>query len=235
MGLPNLNLSPQLFYERRYFETVAAHRLDAEYFQPKYYMLLDALREKGRAALLGDVLSHCGRGEQPIYDDGGEVAVINTSNLGRHFLDSEFARTKRESWLTQPKAQLRKHDVLLYSTGAYIGRTNILLDDLDAIGSNHVTIIRPTGRCNPTYLALFLNSAAGLMQTERHAHGSAQREIYPQDISRFTVWLPEAEQQDKLASLVVKGYAARQESQRLLADAKRMVEDMILTGGASNA
>lgn len=230
LGLADLALSPQPFYKRRHSETVAAHRLDAEYFQPRYYKLLDALRRKGGSVPLGEVLSRCGRGEQPVYDDAGEVAVVNTSNLGRCFLDCDFARTTRESWMAKPKAQLNKHDVLLYSTGAYIGRTNIFLDDLDAVGSNHVTIIRPTSRCNPTYLALFLNSPAGLMQTDRLAHGSAQREIYPEDILRFTVWLPEARQQDELAGLIAKGYAARQESRRLLADAKRMVEAMILAG-----
>jgi hypothetical protein len=43
LGLGDLDLSPTLFYERPFWKTQQAARLDAEFFQPKYYRLLEKL------------------------------------------------------------------------------------------------------------------------------------------------------------------------------------------------
>jgi len=120
------------------------------------------------------------------------------------------------------------------STGAYVGRTNAYLEDAEAIGSNHISIIRPdTKICNPVYLALFLNSPAGLMQTDKRASGSAQREIYPQDIVKYDVFIPEKnnkpdlEWQEKLAVKIIQAYEAKNQAKQKLQEAKELVEGEI--------
>ena len=229
LGLGELEVSPTLFYERDFSEAQQARRLDAEYFQPKHYALIDALRQTGKSQLLGDVVTHCERGLQPQYDEDGDVAVVNTKHMGTQFLSGDFERCSHESWTEQKRARLKQYDVLVYSTGAYLGRTNCWLGDETAIGSNHVTIIRPNGKCNPVFLALFMNSRAGLMQADRRAHGSAQREVYPNDLRAYTVWLPSVEKkQEKLAQMVLDAKETRDESRRLLEKAKAMVERAVL-------
>ena len=227
LGLEHLSFPSPLFYERKYSESQEAVRVDAEYFQPKYYRMIEAIQATGEVTRLGDMVSHCERGFQPEYVEDGEVAVINTKHLGRQFLCGEYEHCTLDVWNRQKRAQLRKWDVLFYSTGAYIGRTNCLLEDIRAIGSNHVTIIRPKEECNPVYLALFMNSAAGLMQADRFGHGSAQREVYPDDIKNFTLWLPDIKRQEEFAEMVVQAHAKREESKQLLDEAKRLVEEAI--------
>ena len=227
-GLGDLNLLPTLFYESRFFEIRQAVRLDAEFFQPKYYALIDAILRTGKGRSLGEIVTHCERGLQPQYQDDGEIAVVNTKHMGTQFLSDDFERCSHVAWTKQKKARLKQYDVLFYSTGAYIGRTNCWLSDEKAIGSNHVTIIRPNSECNPVYLALFMNSEAGLMQADCHAHGSAQREVYPNDLRAYTVWLPPMKKQEKLAKMVLDAKADRDESHRLLEEAKRMVEEAVL-------
>lgn len=228
LGLGELDLSSTLFYERDFYEAQQAARLDAEFFQPKHYALVDAIHQTGKGRLLADLVSHCERGLQPQYDDEGDVAVVNTKHMGTQFLSGDFERCSNKTWTKQKKAQLKQYDVLFYSTGAYIGRTNCWLGDEAAIGSNHVTIIRPTDECNPVYLALFMNSLVGLMQADRLAHGSAQREVYPNDLQAYTVWLPPMKKQASLAQMVLDAKAARDESHHLLEEAKRMVEEAVL-------
>ncbi len=230
LGLADLDLSPSLFYERPFSEAQESARLDAEFFQPKFYRIIKAIEKTKQAVRLGDILAYCERGLQPKYVDDGEVAVVNTKHMGTQFLSTEFESCTLETWELQKKARLNKYDVLLYGTGAYIGRTNCFLEDIKAIGSNHVTIIRPKNECNPVYLSLFLNSIVGLMQSDRHAHGSAQREIYPNDIREFTLWLPQRKVQDEMAEMIIKAHTARDESCRLLDEAKAMVEKAVLRG-----
>jgi hypothetical protein len=228
LGLSDLALSPHLFYTRAYSDALAAGRMDADYFGPAHDQLTRAIGRTGQAAALGDVLEACQRGQQPTYAEGGDVPVITTKHMGPSFLGDGRDWTTREAWDRQSKARLRKYDVLLYGTGAYIGRTNVFLDDGDTLASNHVTIIRPTPECDPVYLALFLNSKAGLIQADRHAHGSAQRELYPDDIRSFAIWRPDMPVQRGLADMVLDAHAARQASSRLLEEAKRMVEHFVL-------
>ena len=64
----------------------AAHRLDAEYFQPKYGQLLTHLRRTRQARPLGDLTEHLGRGRQPRYVDAGPVLVINSRHVGKRHI-----------------------------------------------------------------------------------------------------------------------------------------------------
>jgi hypothetical protein len=71
------------------------------------------------------------------------------------------------------------------------------------------------------------------MQAERWASGSGQREIYPDDIARFIVYLPSMEFQQHIADLVTQSWQARQKATKLLEEAKKKVEG-IIDGAASN-
>jgi len=228
LGMKDLDLSPMLCFEQTFLETQYANRLDAEFYQPAYYRLLEAIERTNQNIKLGEILECCGRGLQPKYDREGDVLVVNTKHMSRQFLFGNYERTNKVSWERQKKARLNQFDVLFYSTGAYIGRTNCWLENTTAIASNHVTIMRPNKLCNPIYLSLFLNSPAGLLQTDRHAHGSAQREIYPDDIRDFTLWLPPEPKQENLAQLILNAKYARDNSLRLLEEAKQLVEKAIL-------
>ncbi len=230
LGFGELDLSPTLFYNRGFSETQQVARLDAEFFEAKYYALIEAIRKTGKGRLLGGIVAHCERGLQPEYDAEGEVAVVNTKHMGRQFLSDDFERCSLAAWMKQKKARLKPYDVLFYSTGAYIGRANCWFGDEKAIGSNHVTIIRPSAECNPVYLSLFMNSRVGVMQAERLAHGSAQREVYPSDLRAYTVWLPSMKKQEEMGQMVMDSKAALDESRRLLGEAKRLVEEMVLSG-----
>lgn len=204
------------------------HRLDAEHFQLKYDKLIAHLKKTGRAKALGGITTYINRGLQPEYVEDGEIIVVNSQHLGRYLLNVEATeRTDRQFWNQNNRARLQKNDVLLYSTGAYVGRTNAWLVDQEGIASNHVTIIRPNASCNPLYLAVFLNSPAGLLQTEKWASGSGQREIYPEDIARFLIYLPSEKFQQQIADLVRQSYQARQKAKALLEEAKAKVEALI--------
>jgi type I restriction enzyme M protein len=228
----NLDLSPQLYYTMPFKKTKEANRLDAEHFQPKYERLLQHLASTGKSELLGNlVVQPVRRGLQPTYIEGGGVIVVNSKYVGRQFVNIEQAeRTDLEFWQGSIRAQARKCDVIINSTGwGTIGRANCILHDEKTLVDNHVAIIRPDKqRCNPVYLALYLNSNLGRMQTEKWLSGSSgQIEIYPSDIARYIVYLPLTEFQHRIADLVIRSWEARQKARQLLEEAKKKVENLI--------
>jgi restriction endonuclease S subunit len=232
-----LKKSSELFYTTEFIEAQKQRRFDAEYFQPKYKRLRLHLHKVG-AMQLSDFCSIPNRGVQPVYVENGEILVINSRHLGPTNIDiADTERTSLEFYSLQDtaKAILKQYDVLVYSTGAYVGRTNVYLDKKEGIASNHVTIIRPQESvCNPVYLALFLNSRLGIMQSEQFASGSAQRELYPNDLMQFLIYLPKNEKgaidlvwQKELADKVIQASKAKVEAQAILESAKKAVEDSI--------
>lgn len=228
VALDRLDLTQPKWWTVPLSQTQQVHRIDSDHFQPKYDSLIDHLKGTGKAKVLGGISPYIRRGLQPEYFADGNIVVVNSQHLGSQLLSIETTeRTNRHFWDDNKRSRLQKNDVLVYSTGAYVGRTNVWLEDQEGIASNHVTIIRPNDDCNPLYLAVFLNAPVGLLQTEKWASGSGQREIYPSDVARFLVYLPAFESQQQVADLVQQSYQARQKAHSLLEEAKTRVETLI--------
>ena len=206
------------------------HRLDAEHFQPKYDKLISHLKKTGRAKQIRDLLAEpIQKGVTPDYDPDGPIVAVNSQHLGRYCLNIEATdRTTEDFWKANRRAQIRQNDVMIYATGAYIGRTNAYLETTRALAGVDILLVRPTDVCNPLYLAVFLNALPGLMQSKSFASGSGQAHIYPEDVSRYWVYIPSEKFQQKVADLVQQSYQARQKAKALLEEAKVKVETLVM-------
>jgi restriction endonuclease S subunit len=76
-------------------------------------------------------------------------------------------------------------------------------------------------------MALVFQSIVGQFQTQQHARGSAQAELYPSDIDRFVVPLLDPTKQKAIGDLVRESLVKQQESRQLLEQAKARVEQLI--------
>lgn len=76
-------------------------------------------------------------------------------------------------------------------------------------------------------MAMVFQSVIGQFQTQKHARGSAQAELYPADIDKFVVPLLPSEKQREIGDLVRESLAQQRESARLLEQAKARVEQLI--------
>lgn len=204
-------------------------RLDAEYYQKKY----DILEKKIKSTTfkrIEEIRTDNYRGMQPVYIEDGEIDVINSKHILESSLDYErFEKTSSEYWDKQKRARVSKGDILTYTTGANIGRTQVYLSDKKALASNHVNILRLNGE-NPYYIGFVLNSVVGRLQTEKFSAGSAQAELYPKDIDEFIVPIIEKSLQEKIIDLFNDSFHLKKESEQLLDLAKRAVEVAIEEG-----
>ena len=204
-------------------------RLDAEHYQVKY----EELEERIKAVpykTIAEIQQFNARGVQPDYVEEGGISVVNSKHILEDGLDHDnFERTTEAFLSSNERAQIGYGDILIYTTGANIGRTQAYLRDNTGLASNHVNILRVKG-VNPIYLALVLNSLIGRMQTEKLCTGSAQAEIYPNDIEKFIVPILGETIQETIAAKVQKCFAMKTESKRLLNVAKTAVETAISKG-----
>jgi type I restriction enzyme S subunit len=231
LGLKDFKVKDDLFYVVNLSEIKSDHRADAEYFQPKYEKIFNYL--KCPIKTLEKITEFLNHAKQPPYIDNGEIPIITQKHLGRAFLNLEAiadpeTKFTNEEWLKKyPQYQLKAGDVLYYSVGAYIGKTNIVLEDLKVTVASFITIIRTTEEINPIYLTVVLNSIIGQLQSEKWQSATAQQYIYPKDIKNFKIPILPKPTQQKIADLVQKSHEARKKAKQLLEQAKRKVEELI--------
>ena len=211
-------------------------RLDPEFYQPKFENLEKHLKTIG-SMTIDQVCGFVNHGIQPPYFDGGTISVITQKEMTPIFLELESVKdyTDIGFYEENPDFQLKQRDVLLYSVGAYIGRCNILLDEIKAMAGSFVTILRTNENfVIPEYLALFLNSPAGIIQSRQQMRGTAQHYLYPRDIRKIQVFVPRDKKgkpdlvwQKKLADKVISANKAKTDAKKKLEEAKNLVEKEI--------
>lgn len=203
-------------------------RLDAEYYQVKYDELEDSIRTAKTCVSIQDIRTDNFRGLQPKYIEDGDLDVINSKHILEQTLDySNFEKTSNDYWEEQERARVFKNDILTYTTGANIGRTQVYLLDKRALASNHVNILRLKEGYNPFYIGFVMNSFVGRLQTEKLSAGSAQAELYPKDIDNFLIPIIDEVKQIEIAELIEQSFSLKKQSKHLLEVAKQAVEKAI--------
>ncbi len=225
IGLTDFEPSHELSNIKSFKESFGASgRLDAEYYQVKYDELEERIQQ-GSFEKIGDIRTENFRGLQPIYVEAGDLDIINSKHILEQALDyGNFERTSSDYWETQERARVFKNDILTYTTGANIGRTQVYLLDKKALGSNHVNILRLKDGYNPHYIGFVINSMVGRLQTEKLSAGSAQAELYPKDIDNFLIPIIDKDKQQQIADLVEESFSLKKQSEHLLEVAKQGVE-----------
>lgn len=233
---------PELFYVEELDSLNTAGRIDAEHFQPQYRRLRERLNNIG-AQKIGALCNSIAKGTQPDgYTDDGQVTVVKSKNVFGQGIDfAGCERTNLDAYSDVP-ARLSKGDVVVNATGfGTLGRAAFIPEREEKIvASVDLVILRLNEKMIlPEYATLFLNSPAGLAQSEMFQTGSSgQLHLYPQHIQEFLAYLPRNKNgsidlawQQKLADKVVAGSRAKQEAQAKLNEAKQLVEKAIEAAG----
>lgn len=204
-------------------------RIDAEYYQPKFDELEGAIKNLPHKTIK-EIRKDNYRGLQPEYVQDGTLDVINSKHILETTLDyKNFEKTSQDYWDFQDRARVYQYDILTYTTGANIGRTQTYLLDKPALASNHVNIIRLKEQ-DPSYVGFVLNSLVGRLQTEKRSAGSAQLELYPKDLDEFLIPILPSVVQSQIADKILKSFAFQNQSKELLEAAKTAVEIAIEQG-----
>jgi hypothetical protein len=230
LGLDRLDLRESLFNVRRVSEVQESHRADAEYYRRKYHNLLRYFDERPNETL-GQLATFSG-GATPLGADylGNGIPFLRIQNVGENRLvldDVVFIDRETHHGLLN-RSQLAPRDVLITITGR-IGTSAVVPDDLKAANTNqHIVRLRlKTRNINPYYLAAFLNSVGGKLQTEREAYGTTRDALPYYCLAKIRILKANEGLQKEIEQMVLKAAETSQDAKRLLAEAKGEVERLI--------
>jgi len=180
---------------------------------------------------LADVTTKIGSGATP---RGGEanyktsgVPLIRSMNVhfdgfradGLAYLDDEQATALKN-------VEVRSSDVLLNITGASIGRVTVAPQSMDGARVNqHVCIIRPDGRLDPSFLRWHLASPLKQRLINSVESGATRQALTKEKILGFEVPLPSVSEQQAVVAEIEKQFSRLDEAvaglQRVKANLKR--------------
>ena len=155
-------------------------RLDAEFFHPDYLEMKHQLEEISSRRLIDFQVKirHPKEIQRNYVDDG--VLFLRAQNVRPLSIDL----TSNPVYISEEDAErlqenmIRHKDILITRSGANAGQCAIYLENSDAISSSHTFIVK-SGKLNPFFLAIFLNTTHGKALIERGKYGSSQPEIAP--------------------------------------------------------
>jgi type I restriction enzyme M protein len=240
LGLKNWQPTEETVAVKSFAESfLFSGRLDAEYYQPKYdelYKKLETacLTKKWNLTELKNLSStfKYGTSEPFEYIEKG-VPFLRIADLQKYrFAEKDLKFISHEA--SQNQASVKTGDVLISRSGT-LGLAIVIPEDLNnAIYGSYFILTRPNQNLIiPSYLALYINSLVGKLQTEQANTGGIQTNLTIPVLEALSIIYPPLEIQQKLVDKVDQSYDAEDKSKQLLEIAKTAVEKAIETDEAT--
>jgi len=227
-GLKNWKPMCPLSFTKRFSDTRSADRIDAEYYQPKYDELREALESLDDHEHLGDLVAikKCLEPGSEAYQDNG-VPFIRVSNLTRFGISDDNQQFISDSLYGRLKVcQPQKGEILL-SKDATPGIAYYLSDAPERmVPSSGILRLRilDLQKTIPQYLTLVLNSLIVQKQIERDVGGSVINHWLVDSIRSCVIPLIGKEMQEEISHKIAQSFRKRKQSRDLLEIAKHGVE-----------
>jgi restriction endonuclease S subunit len=238
LGLDNLDLSTQKTYVANFSETVEGDRLDAEYFQPKYYRVLDAIKSTKPKEIIpfGILLDSITNGQTPLHHDlsQGDITFLTAEHIFdfRINYDSEKRVLNEHHQNKLKKTQLQENDILITIKGR-VGNAAVVKNLSKSVNINQdVALLRLQEKYHPYYISGFINSIFGKALTEQISTGQINPFLGLGKLQQLPIPIFETSCMDrigeKIQQKVNEAFQMQQEAENLLEQAKHRVEQMIL-------
>jgi len=226
LGLTDWKPKHQLTFVKNYSGTQEAQRFDAEYFQPKYEEIIEAVKKyKGGFVKLAEVAT-TKRGSlipDKFYTNEKGTPYIRGADFSSGFLSDDKLVYIDNSFKPCRETIAKKNDIVFALIGT-VGTSALIDEKFDrAFISNNIGKIS-VKNYNSFALQVLLHSIIGKLYFEKEQTQTAQPKISDKDIHNFILPLLN----DKIISEIETGYIESQKdkklSKSLLEIAKRGVE-----------
>jgi restriction endonuclease S subunit len=233
---------PELTEEKCFAQranAVRGGRLDSYHYLPRFTQGVAAFRG-GIFPLrpLEDLITSISGGSTPRgaqYPDKG-IPFLRIQNIADGAIDlSDVKYISPETHKEMKRSQLRPLDLLMTITGR-VGTCAVVPEDFgDGNINQHIVRMSVTAELDPCYAAEVLDSPVGRLQTERGVTGTTRIALDYPTILRIRIPVPPLGKQRDIAAEVrhwrKRAAVLQEEAERVVAEAKAEVEQMILGEG----
>lgn len=227
LGMDKLNLrkpvgNSAIFNAVGLSDTFSAGRIDAQCFTPSARFYENWLHAYGNCDRLSLLLEGMAKGRQQTEASKSTTDYCSIKHIsGRELVGA----SKCSSSHNTPLAEI--DDLLLAITGATIGKIGIVKRYPHLAFSGDLLRLRVKSEIEPHYLLVVLDHPLGQVQFNRRITGSTNGHLAPRDVGRVQVPRLKEDTERRISDLVKESLARQIESEKLLAQAKAHVEQVV--------
>ncbi len=226
LNLLDYKLKHSLSFEATAKDIKEVKRFDSEYFQPKYEEVISKVESyKNGWDFVKNQFSQNNfifKSDKDYYNYI-EISDINVSNGG---ISPNKVRT--EDLPANAKRKLNKGDLLISKVRPYRGAVSFIDFELEnLVGSGAFTVLREKTNYKKEVLMIFLRTSFIRNLLLRYNSGTSYPVIVDKDILDTKIPLIDIKLQKQISEKIKESYGLRKESEQLLEQAKRMVEEEI--------
>jgi len=230
LGLNNFNNEENLWAVVNASEIKKAQRMDAEYFQPKYKKLTDAIQKKG-AKLLREVIENVPAKFDPSVKPCENFKYIELSNIDSSIgVIDGFSEVSGKEAPGRAKRILKKGDVIVSSVEGSLGKVAITDNEQEGYLASTGFFQFRSKEILPEVLLALAKSIVFKMQLEKMCAGTILTAVPKESINEVFVPILSKSIQQKISDLVRRSHESRKKAKELLEEAKRKVEELIEKG-----
>lgn len=229
LGLKEFKPKYELSYTANLSQAFRVHRVDAEYFQPAYYEVIEKIKgcSNGYAHLLEYVKNIKPNLDPKKYPDKYfsyvELANIDTS-IG---IIHSVSKVIGEEAPSRARRILIQNDLIVSSVEGSLEKVALVDEEHDgSLASTGFFQFRTT-EILPQVLLVLSKSIVLQAQFKKECAGTILTAVPNDSLKRILIPILPSETQQKIAEIVKKSHKARRKAKELLEEAKRKVEEAI--------
>ena len=223
IGLADWNPERQPESVRSFSDVFSAGRIDAEYYQPEYDEILDAIRDySGGWDTLGNLVRLKDLNFEP--DDTAIYKYIELANIGANGEITDVLVAPGVGLPTRARRQVATGDVIVSSIEGSLGSIAMIDGEYDGALCSTGFHVVDSRTFNSETLLVLLKSVAGQLQLKKGCSGTILTAINKHEFRKVVLPKVTTEVQDEVQRMVKESAALRRHSRELLEYAKRAVE-----------
>ncbi|MBN2198210.1 restriction endonuclease subunit S [Candidatus Wolfebacteria bacterium] len=222
LGLMDWKPKHKLAFVKNFSATQEAERFDAEYFQPKYEEIIEAVKKyKGGFDIVKSQFEQNKKSFKKILDKEYQYIEIGSVNISDGSMEPMILCG--DELPANAKIKLQKNDVIVSKVRPYRGAIGIVGNE-NYIGSGAFTVLQENGVVNKETLFVFLRLKPLLDFSLKFNTGTSYPTITDEDILNFPLPKIDSRIQEEIKKKITEMYETKKLSKFLLEIAKRGVE-----------
>jgi restriction endonuclease S subunit len=223
LGLADWKPKHRLTFVKNFSETQKAERIDAEYFQPKYEEIIEAVKKyKGGFDKLENLVKIKDKNFTP--KDHEQYKYIELANISSNGEINGYTENLGSELPSRARRKVQKGDLIISSIEGSLESIALITEDWkNALCSTGFFVIN-SDKINPETLLVLLKTKIGQLQLKRGCKGTILTAIGKEEISKIVLPKIDSKVQEEIKEKVAEMYDMKKLSTSLLEIAKRGVE-----------
>ena len=223
LGLKDWQPEHELTFVKNFSDTQRAERIDADYFQPKYDQIIDAIKNYlGGWDTLENQVQVKDTNFNPVSET--EYKYIELANIGSSGEITGCMVEQGENLPTRARRKVAAGDAIVSSVEGSLDSIALITEEYDnALCSTGFHVVQ-SDMLNSKVLLVLLKSSVGQLQLKKGCSGTILTAINKDEFSKIAVPKIKVEKQTEIQEKVLESFRLRQQSKDLLEHAKRAVE-----------